>query len=474
MSSITKRAFILVLCRMMNYGVMLLSPMFLVRIFDMRSYGMYREFVVYAMLLAGLIGFGINTNLLYFIPKYPGRERRLVSHSALLVLGATILGLVLLFALRGVIVARTSFNFVIPLMIYIALFINLDFFESYWLGRKRTDYVLYFSSARVTVRTVAVVAAAWITRDVDAVIRVMIAVELAKCLLVAWLFRGFFEPGIERSLMREQLRFIVPLGSSAAISLVNTQLANLFISLRMGVERLALYTIGGQQIPVINIVRSSVMDVLFPEMTQTDEAGRLGLWRRANVVFVFMVAPVYAVFFTFADTFISSLYTSQYLAAVPLFRIYLTIMVLQCFEMGTPLRAMNENKYFILGSVITLGVNIGLIAALFPSVGFVAPAAAYVAGEITAGVYLAWTILRLYRIGVARIFSWRKLGRIALAAILTLPILMTGKLLRIQPDVQAVVFSCLYAVVYFFVIRQFRIEEVEILVEKVRGRLRRR
>lgn len=472
MASLTKRATVLIFCRVMNYGVMLLSPVFLVRIFDRYAFGQYREFMLYAILIAGVIEFTINTNLIYFIPKYPDRERQSVTHTVFFILITSILGLISVYILKSLIFARTSYDFVVPLIVYLFFFLNFEFFENYWLGKKRTDYVLYYSSGRVFVRTAALLVAAYVSRDVMAVIRTMIVVECIKCLFVFTMLRGVLTRRLDRALLREQLRFILPLGSAGVLALVNSQLANLFISIKMGVERLALYTIGGQQIPVISIVRSSVMDVLFPEMAQIGDAERLQLWRRANVIFCFMVFPVYAVFFCYARTFIETLFKADYLAAVPLFRIYLTLMVIQCFEMGTPLRAINQNKYFIFGSVLDLSINIGLIFLLYRPMGFMAPALSFVLAESTTAAYLGSRILHFYRIPLRELFLWNRIFTILCCAVLALPVLVAGMWVGLNPVVRAVSFSILYLVVYYVAIRRLRIDEVELLVDKMANRLR--
>jgi len=456
----------------MNYSVMLLSPIFLVRIFDRYAYGQYREFILYATLVAGLIEFTINTNLIYFIPKYPDRERQSVTHTALLIFITSTVGLIAVYILKGLIFARTSYDFVVPLIVYVFFFLNFEFFENYWLGKKRTDYVLYYSSGRVIVRTAALLVAACISRDVMTVIRTLIAVECIKCLFVFAMLRPVLTRRLDRALLREQLNFILPLGSAIVLGLVNTQLANLFISIKMGVERLALYAIGGQQIPIHNIVRASVIDVLFPEMAQIGDAERLQLWRRANVVFCFMVFPLFAVFQCYARIFIETLFRADYLAAVPLFRIYLTLIIIQSFEMGSPLRAINQNKYYIFGSILGLSVNIGILLLLYRPIGFMAPALSFVLGELAAVVYLAATILRLYRIPLSALLFWRRVFTILCCAVLALPALVAGRWVNLNPVIRAVSFSILYLVVYYAVIRRFKIDEVELLVDKLSSGLR--
>ena len=400
MASLTKRTTILIICRVANYAVLLLSPIFLVRIFDVTSYGQYREFVLYAMLFSQFLLFGINPNLIYFIPKHPERERETITHTAFFTLVTSGLGVAAILVGRDLILDRTSFDFIAPLALYLFFFVNLDFFEYYWLGRRRSDYVLYYTTTRTLIRIAAILASAWFTRSVTAVIWSLTIVEGIKWLFLLVFFRGFFTASFDRALLREQLRFIVPLGSASSITYFNNHLAKLFISITMGPEKLAIYAIGNYQIPIINIIRASVMDVLFPEMTQSNERDRLRLWQRANVVFCFLVFPVFVVFFWYATPFIETLFKAEYLAAVPLFRIYLVMLILNCFEMGSPLRSINRNVFFVLGSIFFLVANLALILSLFRLIGFVAPALAFIIGNLVNIGYLGNRIMRCYGVSL--------------------------------------------------------------------------
>ena len=473
MASLTKRTIILIICRALNYGVQLLSPIFLVRILDVHAYGQYREFILYAMISAVIVAFAIPTNLIYFMPKRPERERHAVTNSALFLLLTSVVGILAIFFGRDIIRVRTSYDFVVPLMLYVFFFVNLDFFESYCLGKRRTIAVLYYSTARTVARIVSVVAAAYFSRDIMFVLKIMIVVEAAKCAFLAFFFRGHFTRRLDFALVREQLRFIVPLGSAEVIGYCNSELAKLVVSVTMGVERLAFYAIGSYQIPVIGIIRSSVIDALFPEMAVAGERDRLRLWQRANVVFCFMIFPVFAVFMYHARTFVGTLFTDQYIAAVPLFRIYLVMMVLQCFEMGTPLRAANQNRSFVFGSILSLAVDIGFILAFFRIIGFIAPALGIVLGEISIALYLGRKVMRLYSVGVGGLLMWRKIFSVAAACVAASPALFAGELFALNAVVRAVIFSCLYFAAYLLIAGRFRVEEIELIRMKAIGIVRR-
>ena len=385
----------------------------------------------------------------------------------------SVVGILAIFIGRDFIRARTSYDFIAPLILYIFLFVNLDFFESYCLGKKRTLAVLYYLTARTVARIITVVIAAYISHDIMFILKAMIAVEAVKCAFLAFFFRRHFTRRFDAALVKEQLRFVGAAGSSTVISYCNTNLAKFVISITMGVERLALYAIGSYQVPVVGIIRSSVIDTLFPDMTVAGERGRLRLWQRANVVFCFMIFPVFAVFMYYARPFIETLFTAQYVAAVPLFRIYLLMMLLQCFEMGTPLRTANQNRAFIFGSLLSLVVDIGFILAFFRTLGFVAPAIGVVLGEISILFYLGWRVMRIYSVGIGGLLMWKKIAFVVMACIAASPVLFAGELFRLNAVIRAVAFSCIYFAAYLFVARRFRVEEIELILGKAIVFLRR-
>jgi O-antigen/teichoic acid export membrane protein len=461
------------ICRVSNYGVLLLSPIFLVRILDMRSYGQYREFILYAMLFSTIADFAIRNNLIFFIPKHPELERKSVTHTALLILLTSTIAVSAVYLAKNLILARTSYDFILFLMLYIFFYLNLDFYESFWLGKKRSQNVLFYSTGRIVLRMLAIIIVAYVTRNVIAVIKIIILVEMAKCLFMFFAFRTYFTKDLDKKLLREQLRYIIPLGFAANINYLNNHLARLLVSIRMGAESLALYSIGSYQIPLIAILRSSIMDVLFPEMSERNDADRLLLWKKANIVFCSVVFPLFVVFFYYAETLVETLFTKEYTAAVPLFRIYLFLMIRQCFEMSSPLRSKNQNTYFILGTILHLVVNIGLIFLLFQRIGIIALAIAFVIGDASMAVYLSVIIMKHYSTRLTGLYMWKKIFAIVIACLPGLPILFIGEFFGIDPVIKAMVFSLVYLSTYVIFIRKRRINEVDLLFNKVSRRMRR-
>jgi O-antigen/teichoic acid export membrane protein len=115
---------------------------------------------------------------------------------------------------------------------------------------------------------------------------------------------------------------VLPFAAGTVVHGLNQQLGKLVTSMTLGPSALAVYTIGAYQIPIMGVVRSATGDILFPDMVQRGQVSPmagLSLWNRANVLYRFVVFLFFTLLFFYADTFVTTLFTDQYVAAVPIF-----------------------------------------------------------------------------------------------------------------------------------------------------------
>lgn len=472
MSDLVSRTWQIILCRVTNYAILLFSPVFLVRILDITAYGQYREFMLYGMLFAGLIGFSINTNLLYFIPRSPEKEREYVTATASMMFVSTLLGICIIYTFKPIFIDKLSYDFIFELSLFLFLFLNLDLLDSYWLAKKRADYVLYFSTARVFFRILAVLVTAYITRDVKSIILSLIVVEIARLLfaLVYLLRTGLLSVKFDLRIVREQLPYFVPLGIMNIMNYFNRDAGKIFISASLGVTALAIYAIGCYQLPLITIIRTSIGDITFPEIVKrnvTDKKHGLDLWKKSNVVFCIIVFPMFVVFFYFADVFIVTLFTETYRDATTIFRVYLLWMLRQCFEMSIPIRSQNKNSQFLVSGAVAVVVNLSLIVLLSRWVGMIGPAIAFVVADLFQSVYLSVIVCRLYDTKLRELLSWKSVFSIAGCSLIAIPVLLVGSAIPLHPLIRAIGFSLLYFVIYVAVLLRLRVPEFELLIEKV-------
>lgn len=468
LSALISRTAILIVCRLMGYGMMLLSPIVLVRLLDMRTYGQYREFLLYAMLFLNFLGFGIRSNLLYFIPKDPLKEKFYITNTTIFLLITSTVGIGILLLGHSSLLVKASFDFLWPLIFYLFFFLNLDCWEEYWLSKRRSEYVLYYATIRMFARMTAIVLCAYLTRSVILIIWSMVAVEVIRFIFVlGYLVKTRrLVKRIDRDAVKTQLVFIVPIGLTTVINYFNSQISQLFISIHLGVTFLAIYVIGSYQVPVLNIIKSSVSDVIFPEITQRNDQdlnSGLELWRKANVVYCALIFPLFVVFFFYADIIIKLMFTETYSDAIPIFRVYLILMVRRCFEMSVPIRSLNKNKYFLLVNAAQMVVNVGLLFLLYKIFGIIGPALALVLSDIFQAICLSGLVMRFYKVTITQLLKWRTVFKITLASLLSFPVLLFSEAVTKLGVFSVLLASMVYLIMYAWIMSYFKIEEVNLI-----------
>jgi O-antigen/teichoic acid export membrane protein len=270
--------------------------------------------------------------------------------------------------------------------------------------------------------------------------------------------------------IKEQIVYTFPMGISNFIFYTNKEISKFFIIYTLGVEYLAFYAVGSYQIPIINIVRGSIADIVFPEicsrMNSCKENGLI-LWKKTNILYCAIVFPFFIVFFYYSENFIRIFFTDKYIESIPVFRIYMFLMLKECFETGIPLRSIGKNRFYVIANVLALMVNIALIFILKEHMRFYGPAIAYLVSDSFIYLYFGIIILNIYNIRLKKMFYWDKILKITIINILLIPVLLCGELVKINYIAKPIIFSSIFFLLYFFIISRSKIEEVDLIVNKL-------
>ena len=85
----------------------------------------------------------------------------------------------------------------------------------------------------------------------------------------------------------------------------------------MGPVPLAIYSTAAYQVPLVNIVQTSLSDVIFPDLVkraQRDPAEGLRLWKRAQMMVAAVILPCWLLLIYFAEPLIRLAFTDAYVA----------------------------------------------------------------------------------------------------------------------------------------------------------------
>jgi O-antigen/teichoic acid export membrane protein len=240
----------------------------------------------------------------------------------------------------------------------------------------------------------------------------------------------------------------------------------------MGAAALAVYTVGTYQLPITAIVRSAVADSLFPEMVRKIQGASkegLALWKNATLYYCFLVFPIFAILFYFAELFIVTLFTDAYRDATSVFRVALLVMIRQCFEMGTPLRAANANRYLLWGNLTAVFIHLPLLYVLGKNIGVIGAAVAWLTADLIIAIYLALQIMKRYEIGLSELALWPQVARLALCALAAGPCLLFANAFPERSLLGAALSVFLYAGVFALIVWRTRLPEIEDVMVKLWG-----
>jgi len=166
MRKIAHQAAVLSIARMANFGLMVISPLVLVRFLTVPEFGQYREFLLYISLLGSIASFAISESLLYFIPLHPRSTWRIVRETTVLTAIISSAVVVAFVAVDLLVPGGLVGPYLIPVALYVLLFVNVDCWEIFWIATGRPTAVFVYTAGRLAVRMLVVVCVAVMTTNV--------------------------------------------------------------------------------------------------------------------------------------------------------------------------------------------------------------------------------------------------------------------------------------------------------------------
>jgi O-antigen/teichoic acid export membrane protein len=362
MSSFVSRGAVLASARLLNQALALLSPLLLVRLLDIVEYGRYRQFMAIAMLVTSLGGFALSANLTYLLARTPARAASDITKTSLLMLAVSIISALVIVAFKPWIVPAEIADSWLPLALYVFMFLNLEVIVAYWLALRQSAQVMAYTLVVTVWRLATLLGAALYFRDVEMIfVTIVVAEALKNVAIYLWLrARGLLVFHWEHAVLREQMRLVAPLGLGSVLNKAN-EFGRVVVGMQMGPVPTALYTTAAYQVPLVNIVQTSLSDVIFPDMVkraQKDPMEGLRLWKRAQMMVFAVICPSWVLLTYFAEPLVRILFTDAYVAATPYFQVFLLLMLRQCFQFSTLLRSVEDNASFATSSDVSLGINI--------------------------------------------------------------------------------------------------------------------
>jgi O-antigen/teichoic acid export membrane protein len=417
---LTRRALSLGAVKAFDHALHFLLPVVLARALDAATFGEYRLIWLVVGTVTALASLNVGGSLYYFLPRSDVPTRRLFVQNTLAY-----------FALAGLVCgfAVSAWNplhpaAMEPLLKYDSL---VPVFVGLWMAAVILDYlptveerIRWQASVTLTIsalRAALVAAAAITTGDLRVILWLMIAVIVLKlALLVYYVARhhGFARPICDLRLFGTHLRQAVPFGISAAFFSLRAQADQWVAASLFALTSFAAFSVAGIVGQVVHIFRHSAIEAFMPAMSRMEAAGdvrgMMEMNKRANAMIGFALFPVLAAAFAFAEEAVAIIYTTTYLEAAPVIRLYTVGMLALVIEISSVLQLLRLGGYAVRvqGVIVLLSVAGSVGGAL--AFGLTGAALGSVVGAYLERAVTLRRVCRETGIRLAEVQAWRSLA----------------------------------------------------------------
>jgi O-antigen/teichoic acid export membrane protein len=410
-----------------DYALQFLLPIVLARTLDVDSFGKYRLLWLAVATVMALVPLAMPHSLYYFLPRSDAPAKRLYINQTLLFLAFT--GTVAAWAvspwdpwLPQTMRALSGHAALVPTFVLLwAIASLLDILPTV---DERMGWQARATVGLSALRAASLSTAAILTRELDAVLMVLLAfVAFKTVLLLAYVQRhhGLHPPVARRSAFVDQVRYAVPFGLSSALHGVRGQADGWVAAALFPLHQFAAFSVGTVLGPMVTMFRQSFNYAFLPSMSRLqasgDVAGMLALNNRANMIVAAVSFPLVAFAFVFAEPLITAVYTSSYLDAVPVMRVYALTYIAFVVELNSILLLFRQGPFAMRVNFVVLLVAVpsSLVGALLAGLpGAAAGSFAAIFAERTITLY---RVSSLTGVPIRRLQEWSGLGALLAAAV---------------------------------------------------------
>jgi len=457
-ADVTRPAALLVTGRVIGLVASFAIGIVLARLFAPAAFGTYKQFFLVYGTLYGLAQFGMAESLYYFVPRNPGRTGRYAFNALVTLALAGVGSLALVYAWRVQIAVRLTNTGLADYMVLIGLFLTFmlmsTVLEIVLVSRKQHLMAAITYACSDIVRTLFFIAPALLLGSLRAVfIGATAFAALRLVLLLAALWREYgrdFRADV--TLWREQLAYALPFALAVGVEVVQLNYHQYVVASRFDTATFAIYAVGCLQIPLVDMIMTSTVNVLMVKMAEEASHGgaAVALWHETIGRLAFLMVPLSVFLFVVAHELIVTLYTTTYLASVPIFMIWSLTILPSIFAVNAVLRVFAQTRFLLIMNLIRLAMVAALIGWFLSMFGMSGAVLVTLLSTALVNMLGVARIARLLHLTFSESLPWSQLGGIAArAGIAALPVLWLTRETTLSPIVGLVAGGVAYAAIYF-------------------------
>jgi O-antigen/teichoic acid export membrane protein len=396
----------------------------LVRIFDPAAFGLYKQFFLIYATLFGIAQLGMAESLYYFVPRNREVTGRYVANavSTLAVNGLLCLALVYLGRgfIAGQVVDEQLWRYAHLIGLFLTLTLMSTVFEIVLISRKQHLRAAGAYALSDIARTLFVVTPALVTRDIGAVFVGATTFALFRLLVMLGLFWREFGRDLRPDLVlwRRQLAYALPFTAAVTVEIVQINFHQYVVASKVDPATFAIYAIGCLQIPLVDLIATSSVNVLMVKMAETghDRRAAVAAWHRTVSRLAYLLVPLTVVLIVLANQLIVGLFTTRYQASVPIFQVWALTVLPPMLAVDGVLRVYARTRLLLAMNALRLACVVLLIGSFFATFGLVGAVMVTLMSTVLVKAIGVVGIARHLHLSLREALPWRQLALISTRA----------------------------------------------------------
>ena len=420
----------LLFAKVVGFAFSFLLPLLVVRFLTQEKVGVYRQVFQVIANANAILPLGVAISAYYYLSREI--ERRASAVFNILIFnfvtgGLACLTLFFFPQLIGNIFHSEEITRLAPRIgVVIWFWVISSFLETAAIANQEARIATVFIILAQFTKTLLMVSAVILFATVEAfVYAAMIQAVLQTIVLLVYLNSRFpkFWTKFDFKFLCEQLAYALPFGLAGLLWTLQTDIHNYFVGYKFSASDYAIYAYGCFELPLIAMISESVTSVLIPRMSQlqakNDKREMIRLTMRAMQKLAFFYFPIYLFLVITAQTFITTLFTRNFAASVPIFLINITLMPFYIWIVDPIVRSYKELGRFLLG--LRIFIFSALVSALyfglqhFDMRGMIA---IVVVAVLTEKFISSFAVLRKLEVKTADIYLLKNVGKTAICAVI--------------------------------------------------------
>lgn len=221
----------------------------------------------------------------------------------------------------------------------------------------------------------------------------------------------------------DQFRYSFPIGASGYLGAIGKQMDQYLVSIFFMPSDFAVYSRGAIRLPALDTIQLTLNNIMMPHFVKAYASGDIPTFLKDYHRCIEKIAkvkyPIFAFLFATSPMWITLFFTTEYIGAATIFRVYLISLLIGVTTYGAIPRITGNTGCIFHGMIIAVASNLILSLILISILGPLGAALGTIISSTMTATYLLYRSSIMLSLHIKNLFPWSFLGSLLKVSLLS-------------------------------------------------------